>query len=46
MAIFQKLNEAGRTLIMITHEQDIAEHAKRVIHLKDGKIIEDGRISK
>jgi putative ABC transport system ATP-binding protein len=45
MAIFQKLNEAGRTLIMITHEQDIAEHAKRVIHLKDGKIIEDGRIS-
>lgn len=42
MAIFQKLNDQGHTIIMITHEQDIAEHAKRIIHLKDGKIVEDG----
>jgi putative ABC transport system ATP-binding protein len=38
MTIFQKLNEDGRTIIMITHEEDIAHHAKRIIHLKDGKI--------
>lgn len=41
MAIFQKLNKQGRTIVMITHEPDIAEHAKRIIHIKDGKIIED-----
>lgn len=41
MAIFQKLNNEGRTIIMITHEEDIAKHAKRIIHIKDGKIIED-----
>lgn len=42
MAIFQKLNEEGHTIVMITHEPDIAEHAKRIIHIRDGKIIEDG----
>ena len=39
MAIFQKLNDEGHTILMITHEPDIAEHAKRIIHIKDGKII-------
>ncbi len=42
MAIFQKLNDEGRTIIMITHEPDIAEHAKRIIHIRDGKIVGDG----
>jgi putative ABC transport system ATP-binding protein len=42
MAIFQKLNNEGHTILMITHEPDIAEHAKRIIHIKDGKIIKDG----
>jgi len=42
MAIFQKLNDEGHTIVMITHEPDIAEHAKRIIHLRDGKIVEDG----
>lgn len=42
MAIFQKLNNEGHTIVMITHEPDIAEHAKRVIHVRDGKIIRDG----
>lgn len=41
MAIFQKLNDEGNTIIMITHEPDIAEHAKRIIHIKDGKIFAD-----
>lgn len=42
MEIFQKLNKEGHTIVMITHEADIAEYAKRIIHLKDGKIVEDG----
>jgi len=41
MDIFQKLNEEGHTIIMITHEYDIAEHAKRIIHIKDGKVFND-----
>ncbi len=42
MEIFQNLNEKGHTIIMITHEANIAEHAKRIIHLLDGKIVKDG----
>lgn len=41
MGIFQRLNEEGHTIIMITHESDIAQHAKRIIHIKDGKIFTD-----
>lgn len=42
MSIFQKLNDEGNTIVMITHEADIAQHAKRIIHIKDGRIVEDG----
>lgn len=41
MTIFQKLNDEGRTIVMITHEPDIAEHAKRIIMVRDGKIVND-----
>lgn len=41
MAIFQNLNDDGHTIIMITHEPDIAQHAKRIIQIKDGKIVGD-----
>ena len=41
MAIFQEINKEGHTIIMITHESDIAAHAKRIITVKDGKIITD-----
>jgi putative ABC transport system ATP-binding protein len=41
MAIFQELNKNGHTIVMITHEPDIAAHAKRVLSLRDGKIISD-----
>ena len=41
MEFFRELNEQGRTIIVITHEKDIADYAKRTIHLKDGLIISD-----
>ena len=41
MAIFQRLNNDGHTIVMITHESDIAENAKRIIHIRDGQIIKD-----
>jgi putative ABC transport system ATP-binding protein len=41
MEIFQELNEQGHTILMITHEKEIAEYAKRVIKIRDGKIIKD-----
>lgn len=41
MKIFQDLNDKGHTIIMITHESDIAHYARRIIHIRDGKIIKD-----
>ncbi len=41
MRIFQKIHEKGNTIIMITHEPDIASHAERIIVIKDGSILED-----
>jgi putative ABC transport system ATP-binding protein len=38
MQIFEKLHKEGRTILMITHEPDIAKHAQRIIHIRDGKI--------
>lgn len=44
LGTFQKLNEEqGRTIILITHEQDVAEHAQRIIHIKDGQILRDSK---
>jgi putative ABC transport system ATP-binding protein len=41
MNIFTNLNKEGHTVVMITHEPDIAAFAKRTVILRDGKIIED-----
>ena len=42
LATFKKLNkELGRTVVLITHEQDIAEHADRILFIKDGELVED-----
>lgn len=41
MAIFQKLNNEGHTIILITHDSHIAGHARRIIHLRDGKIAKE-----
>ncbi|HKV09891.1 MAG TPA: ABC transporter ATP-binding protein [Thermoanaerobaculia bacterium] len=44
MGIFQELNDAGKTVVLITHEPDIAAHAKRVVYVRDGLIWRDEKI--
>lgn len=46
MRLFQDLNDKGMTVLLITHEHDIAEYAKRVIVLQDGRILEDRPVEK
>ncbi|WP_432776454.1 ABC transporter ATP-binding protein [Brevibacillus gelatini] len=41
MGIFQRLNDEGKTVILVTHEPDIAEYAKRIVRFRDGQIIAD-----
>lgn len=41
MAVFQDLNAQGKTVIVVTHEEDIAHHCKRIIRFRDGKILKD-----
>ncbi|MEK7570734.1 MAG: ABC transporter ATP-binding protein [Patescibacteria group bacterium] len=46
MEIFQQINEQGHTIVMITHEPDIAAHAKRIITIRDGKLVDDRKNEK
>jgi len=46
MGIFQELNEQGLTVLLVTHESDIAQHAKRVVVFKDGLVVEDRLVEK
>ncbi len=43
MRLFEKLHQDGNTIILVTHERDVAEHAHRTIHIRDGKIESDER---
>jgi putative ABC transport system ATP-binding protein len=43
MRLFSRLHEQGNTIILVTHERDIADHAHRTIHIRDGKIEKDER---
>jgi putative ABC transport system ATP-binding protein len=44
MALIQEINEQGKTMVVITHEHDIANMCKRIVHLRDGVIVEDKKI--
>ena len=44
MAIFQDLNERGITVILVTHDPDIARHAERIVALRDGKVVSDSKV--
>ncbi len=46
MAIFDQLNRAGRTVVLITHEPDIARHTRRVVRLRDGQVVSDERFDR
>ena len=41
MALFEQLHQEGQTIIMVTHEDDISHHAKRIVRMRDGKIVAD-----
>ena len=45
MALFQELNDQGITILIVTHEHDISEYAKRIIEMRDGNIIQDRLVS-
>ncbi len=44
MKILQDLNAAGRTIILVTHEQETAEHAKRIMRIRDGLVTSDEKV--
>ena len=41
MALFEDLNRRGNTIVLVTHEEDIAAHARRIVRLRDGKVLQD-----
>ncbi|MGG4504180.1 ABC transporter ATP-binding protein [Paenibacillus polymyxa] len=46
MGIFQRLNDQGKTVVLVTHDQEVAEYAKRLIHFRDGRIEKDQPVEK
>ena len=46
MALFQRLHDQGNTIVLVTHEHDIAMHAHRIVHVRDGKVESDEQVRK
>jgi putative ABC transport system ATP-binding protein len=44
MGLFERLHGQGNTIVLVTHEHDIAMHAHRVIHIRDGKVERDEKV--
>lgn len=45
MAIFQSLHRRGKTIVLVTHEPDIARHGQRILHFRDGLLVQDERVA-
>ena len=45
LALFQALNRAGRTIVMVTHDEHVARHARRIMRLQDGALVGDDPVS-
>ena len=45
MGLFQALNRQGKTIIMVTHEPELAAYTKRIITLRDGELVSDTKLS-
>src|SRR5215208_3000219 len=46
MQLFEKLHARGNTIVLVTHEHDVAEHAHRIVHIKDGKVFSDEKTAR
>jgi putative ABC transport system ATP-binding protein len=46
MALFERLHQQGNTIVVVTHEHDIALHAHRIIFVRDGKVAKDEKVPK
>ena len=46
MALFERLYQQGNTIVLVTHEHDIALHAHRIVHIRDGKVERDEKVVK
>ena len=46
LAIFQRLNDQGKTVVMVTHEPDVADHCKRIVRMRDGVIARDELVTR
>ncbi|MEB3161115.1 MAG: ATP-binding cassette domain-containing protein, partial [Synechocystis sp.] len=44
LAIFEQLHQSGITIVVVTHEADVAQHSQRIIAFQDGKIIQDNAV--
>lgn len=45
LVLFQELNREGKTVVLVTHEKDVAEHCKRIVRFRDGEIISDEHVA-